>query len=119
MIGEQSRGLPPDVRKGSALPHVLEDEGCAPKRGHSPKNVSCHVGRAEPFRTSGGKAALLGFLGFPYHQTLMRKLPINNLRTFFSSQRSFNIALASLAAEKCDAASAAGAANFGRFCAVV
>lgn len=50
---------PPDVRKGLALPKQCSvPRGCAPdsKRGHSPRYKSNLTGRAEPFRTSGGKA---------------------------------------------------------------
>jgi hypothetical protein len=48
--------LPPDVREVSDLPTgPLLRGGYA--QGHSPKNQGIVSGKAEPFRTSGGKAA--------------------------------------------------------------
>src|SRR6185436_7281237 len=51
--------LPPDVRKGCALPARLHrPRGSAPSKGHSPEMIegTCPVGHSR-HRTSGGRAA--------------------------------------------------------------
>ncbi|HCX28742.1 MAG TPA: hypothetical protein DHU55_03070 [Blastocatellia bacterium] len=51
--------LPPSVRKGSAFPAVgKEEHEAAPQAGGiASKPQLSHLGKAEPYRTEGGKAA--------------------------------------------------------------
>ncbi len=53
--------LPPDVRKGSAFPtSSFRVSGLCPEvLGRSPERVSTLLERAKPFRTSGGRAAMM------------------------------------------------------------
>ena len=60
LITQTSANLPPDVRKGFALSTVAAFLSglCPIAPGHSPEGLrKLLAGKAEPFRTSGGKAA--------------------------------------------------------------
>ena len=49
--------LPSDVRKGFALPFAEKRLGATPLPGRSPLKINeLTVGRAEPYRTSDGRA---------------------------------------------------------------
>jgi len=65
--------LPPDVRRGSAPPSILDKlfglcpwfglrpiYGHSPNEGHSPTQINQAYGGAEPRLTSGGKAGVMG-----------------------------------------------------------
>jgi hypothetical protein len=70
--------LPPDVRKGFAFPLVTKKDErlrLERKRGRSHELGGAVAGRAEPFRTSGGKAA-------KEFEELCVKLQVNELENF-------------------------------------
>ena len=60
MVIDAAAALPPDVRKGFAFPYdsFQRQRGYASRYEAKPLNSTLIAGRAEPFRTSGGKAAL-------------------------------------------------------------
>ncbi len=67
--------MPADVRKGSAFPTNFSIILEAAPRGTASRIYKSNDGTAEPFRTSGGRAAILG-LNFK-HQSSAQAKPSN------------------------------------------